>query len=291
MTATTALRTARQPGGPGEPATGAATAALELAGIGKRFGATTVLDGIDLVVDTGEILALVGPSGSGKSTLLNILSGLLPADTGRYLVCGMPASGLGDWRAIGYMFQEDRLLPWRSVRDNVAFGLERSGVTRADRLRRANALLEMVGLAAHGDAWPHELSGGMRSRVALARSLAPQPSVLLMDEPFSKLDPHTRSQMHDELLRIQAANGMTVVLVTHDMEEAVVLADRVVRLAPWPGRIIEAVSLHTLARPRIPTTPAVAEQVRALRARDEREAQEAPNDRNQRNGHGSDVHA
>ncbi|PLQ00229.1 ABC transporter ATP-binding protein [Cupriavidus pauculus] len=239
---------------------------LSANGIVKRFGNTTILDHIDVAVHRGEVLALVGPSGCGKSTLLNILSGLLTPDAGQLAVDGIPAPQVSDWRRIAYMFQEDRLLPWRTVRDNVAFGLEASPLSRADRRRRADDMLELVGLHARGDAWPHELSGGMRSRVALARSLAVKPEVLLMDEPFSKLDPQTRSQMHEELLRIQAGNGMTVVFVTHDMEEAVVLADRVIRLAARPGRVAEVVNLADLVRPRVPTAPVVAEQVRVLRA-------------------------
>lgn len=239
---------------------------LSAQGIVKRFGATTILDQIDVTVRRGEVLALVGPSGCGKSTLLNILSGLLTPDAGQLAVDGVPATQVSDWRSIAYMFQEDRLLPWRTVRDNVAFGLEASSLSRADRRRLADDMLQLVGLHARGDAWPHELSGGMRSRVALARSLVVQPKVLLMDEPFSKLDPQTRSQMHEELLRIQAGNGMTVVFVTHDMEEAVVLADRVVRLAARPGRVADVVNLAALERPRVPTERVVAEQVRVLRA-------------------------
>lgn len=241
-------------------------AALSASGLTKRFGGATILDDVALDVRRGEVLAIVGPSGCGKSTLLNILSGLVPPDAGALAVGGVPAAQVADWRRIAYMFQEDRLLPWRSVRDNVAFGLEGTGLPRATRRQRADELLELVGLQARADAWPHELSGGMRSRVALARSLAVRPDVLLMDEPFSKLDPQTRSQMHEELLRIQSRNGMTVVFVTHDMEEAVVLADRVVRLAARPGRVADVVDLAALARPRNPTAATVAEQVRVLRA-------------------------
>lgn len=242
-------------------------AVLEAAGLGKRFGGADVLQGIDLAVEDGEVLAIVGPSGCGKSTLLNMLSGLMEADAGTLRVLGQPSAQFGGWRAIAYMFQEDRLLPWRSVIDNVALGLEAQGAPRAERHQRAHDALRLVGLPDAAQAWPHELSGGMRSRVALARSLAVRPSVLLMDEPFSKLDPHTRTQMHGELLRIHAESGTTIVFVTHDMEEAVVLADRIVRLVPRPGRVAEAVDLHDLPRPRDPLSPVVAERVRALRSR------------------------
>lgn len=240
-------------------------AILDARGIVKRYGGVEVLSGIDLRAEAGRVLALVGPSGCGKSTLLNILSGLLQPDAGELLVAGVPAARFRDWRRLAYMFQEDRLLPWRSVRENVAFGLEAAGVARGERERRAQATLELVGLADYAHAWPHELSGGMRSRVALARSLAVRPDVLLMDEPFSKLDPQTRAQMHEELLHLQAASGATIVFVTHDMEEAVVLADRIIRLLPRPGRIAEVVDLDDLARPRDPMSPAIAERVRSLR--------------------------
>jgi NitT/TauT family transport system ATP-binding protein len=171
-----------------------------------------------------------------------------------------------DRHALAYMFQEDRLLPWRSARANTAFGLEaaRPALSARERHARADAALDMVGLAAFGDAHPHQLSGGMRSRVALARSLVTQPRILLMDEPFSKLDPQTRTQMHNELLRIRAMQRMTVLFVTHDVEEAAVLADRVVVLAPRPGRVREIVEID-LPRPRNATDSEVAEAIRQLR--------------------------
>lgn len=238
--------------------------ALSLTGISKYFDKLEVLRDISVQVGQGEILALLGASGCGKSTLLNILSGLLQADKGTLHIGGVAAEQFDGWRRVAYMFQEDRLLPWRSVRSNVAFGLEGTGLTKAERLARANEVLRLVELEEFATAWPHQLSGGMRSRVALARSLVAEPDVLLMDEPFSKLDPQTRTQMHQELLRLQALKGMTVVFVTHDVEEAVVLADRVVVLEPRPGRVRETVAIE-LPRPRIPTSEVVSEQIRQLR--------------------------
>ena len=242
----------------------ASTPALSLQGISKHFGELEVLRDISVQVGQGEILALLGTSGCGKSTLLNILSGLLQADQGTSQLEGLDAAQFEGWRRVAYMFQEDRLLPWRSVRNNVAFGLEGSGLSKPERLARADAALKLVELESFASVWPHQLSGGMRSRVALARSLVVKPSVLLMDEPFSKLDPQTRTQMHHELLRLQALKGMTIVFVTHDVEEAVVLADRVVVLEPRPGRIRDIVSID-LNRPRVPTAADVSEQVRQLR--------------------------
>jgi len=238
--------------------------ALSLTGISKYFDKLEVLRDISVQVGQGEILALLGASGCGKSTLLNILSGLLQADKGTLHIGGVAAEQFDGWRRVAYMFQEDRLLPWRSVRSNVAFGLEGTGLTKAERLARANEVLRLVELEEFATAWPHQLSGGMRSRVALARSLVAEPDVLLMDEPFSKLDPQTRTQMHQELLRLQALKGMTVVFVTHDVEEAVVLADRVVVLEPRPGRVRETVAIE-LPRPRTPTSEVVSEQIRQLR--------------------------
>ncbi|MDQ2140969.1 ABC transporter ATP-binding protein [Alcaligenaceae bacterium B3P038] len=238
--------------------------ALELDGIGKHFGALEVLRDINFSVASGEIVALLGASGCGKSTLLNIISGLLGADRGTLRLDGEPSPSYTHWSRVAYMFQEDRLLPWRSVRDNVAFGLEATSASHAERIQRAEAALALVGLEPFSASWPHELSGGMRSRVALARSLVVEPTLLLMDEPFSKLDPQTRSQMHDEVLRLQALTGATIVFVTHDVEEAVILADRVVVLEPRPGRIREIVAVN-LPRPRVPTDVAVTEQTRQLR--------------------------
>ncbi len=241
-----------------------AQSSIVLRGIGKSFAGQQVLTDISLEIRRGEIVALLGASGGGKSTLLNIISGLLRADAGEISLQGTPAGEFRHWQRIGYLFQEDRLLPWRTVEQNVHFGLENSGLPAAERRERVANALALVELANAARRWPHELSGGMRSRVALARSLVAQPEILLMDEPFSRLDPQTRSAMHEELLRIQRLYGMTVVLVTHDVEEAVILADRVAILKPHPGRL-QSVTPLDLPRPRVATHPGVNEQIRLLR--------------------------
>ncbi|MBJ7264707.1 MAG: ABC transporter ATP-binding protein [Burkholderiaceae bacterium] len=238
--------------------------AVEILNLHKRFGTLEVLRDINFTVAAGEIVALVGTSGCGKSTLLNIVSGLLGHDAGFVRIDGHTAKDFDGWQRLSYMFQEDRLLPWRSVRDNVAFGLEGRGSSKTERDARADRALNAVGLNAFAESWPHQLSGGMRSRVALARSLVVDPTILLMDEPFSKLDPQTRSDMHDEVLRAQARTHAAIIFVTHDVEEAVVLADRVIVLEPRPGRVRCIVPID-LPRPRIPTDIAVTEQTRQLR--------------------------
>ena len=242
----------------------AAAPVIELRQVGKHFGTQEVLKAISLSVYPGEIVALLGASGCGKSTLLNIISGLLPADGGDIALQGEAVAQFSQWRQVAYLFQEDRLLPWRTVRQNVNFALENGSLSRVERQHRVEAALQLVGMAQVAHKWPHQLSGGMRSRIALARSLVAEPQILLMDEPFSKLDPQTRSAMHDELLRIRTLKNMTVVMVTHDVEEAVILADRIVILQPNPGRIKQFVTV-ALLRPRLPTGRDVAEKVRLLR--------------------------
>jgi len=239
-------------------------AALTLAGIGKHFGNLEVLREVSVQIESGEILAVLGISGCGKSTLLNILAGLLPADSGTLRYFGLAANEFRDWRRISYMFQEDRLLPWRNAVANVALSLEPEPLSKGERIARARAALRLVDVDKFAKAWPHELSGGMRSRVALARSLVMEPSILLMDEPFSTLDSQTRAQMHRELLRLHALMSMTVVFVTHDVEEAVLLADRVVLLAPRAGQI-HAIESIDLPRPRAATDLAVSERIRQIR--------------------------
>nr|WP_210257754.1 ABC transporter ATP-binding protein [Xanthobacter sp. SG618] len=223
-----------------------------------------VLRNIDLDVPERSIVALVGASGCGKSTLLNIVAGLIPPDQGTVYLNGQKSSAFKDWRSMTYMFQEDRLFPWRTTAQNIALGLEAAGMPRAERRDRVMQVLELVGLEKFADSFPHELSGGMRSRAALGRSLVTEPSILLMDEPFSKLDPSIRTQMHDEVLRIAALRQMSVLFVTHDVEEAVVLANKIVVLMPRPGRVKETREID-LPYPRNPLSPEVAEEVRLLR--------------------------
>ncbi len=247
-----------------------APGAIALTAISKWFDTgdgepLTVLQNIELAVPAHSIFAILGASGCGKSTLLNIISGILTPDRGNVCFGGVRARDFTDWRSISYMFQEDRLLPWRTALANVGFALEAGDMGSAERRKRAHDALALVGLAQFEDAFPHQLSGGMRSRVALARSLVTEPAILLMDEPFSRLDAQTRAQMHAELMRIHALKHMTIVFVTHDVEEAVVLADQVVVLAPRPGRVREIVPIEC-ERPRDPTHPKAIEYIKRLRA-------------------------
>jgi NitT/TauT family transport system ATP-binding protein len=228
-----------------------ASPAIRLAGL--RFGFAVggqpveVLGGIDLAVERGSVVALVGPNGCGKSTLLRVIAGLLPADAGAVEVEGEPVRG-PDPR-VGLVFQEPRLLPWRTTLTNVAFPLEVAGRPVAERTARARDLLRLVGLAEWAEARPGELSGGMRQRVAIARALALEPSVLLLDEPFSALDALTRERFNVELLRLWERIGATIVLVTHSIPEAVFLADRVVVLSPRPAVVAADIAVD-LPRPR-----------------------------------------
>ncbi len=250
--------------------TGAEVGAIAVRGVSKWFKTAEgtplqVLEDINLTIAAQSIVAILGASGCGKSTLLNIISGIVTPERGEICINGITAERFTDWRSISYMFQEDRLLPWRTTLRNVEFSLESGNMPRAERESRARVALKLVGLEAFADAFPYQLSGGMRSRVALARSLVQEPCILLMDEPFSRLDALTRAQMHEELLHIQQLKRMSIVFVTHDVEEAVVLADRVVVMAPRPGRIRDNVEI-ALARPRDATEPATAQQVHTLKS-------------------------
>jgi NitT/TauT family transport system ATP-binding protein len=191
-------------------------------------------------------------------------AGLLFPDRGKVSVLGQPTDRAVDWGRVGYMFQDDRLLPWRVALRNVALALEAGAMPAPERTRRARAVLDLVGLGGFADAYPHQLSGGMRSRVALARSLVGEPDLLLMDEPFSRLDAQTRGSMHRELLRIHDMRRMSILFVTHDVEEAIVLADRVVMMSARPGRVRRIIEI-SLPQPRIGTDAAVtlANELRA----------------------------
>jgi NitT/TauT family transport system ATP-binding protein len=199
----------------------------------------TALEGIDLQIAAGEFVVLVGPSGCGKSTLLDLLGGLTRPTGGRILLDGAPVTGPGLDR--GIVFQQYALLPWRTALGNVEFGLEATGVPRRQRATQAREFLDLVGLSGFEDRHPHELSGGMRQRVAIARSLAYDPDVLLMDEPFAALDAQTRESLQDELLRIWQRTGKTVVFITHGIDEAVYLGQRVAVMTSRPGRIKQIV--------------------------------------------------
>ncbi|MET9964255.1 ABC transporter ATP-binding protein [Streptomyces sp. NPDC006326] len=215
-------------------------------GRGRGRAEFTALDGIDLEIGTGEFVVVVGPSGCGKSTLLDLLGGLTTPTTGRILLDGRPVTGPGLDR--GIVFQQYALLPWRTALGNVEFGLEATGVPRRERSARAREFLDLVGLTGFEDRHPHELSGGMRQRVAIARSLAYDPDVLLMDEPFAALDAQTRESLQDELLRIWQRTGKTIVFITHGIEEAVYLGQRVAVITSRPGRVKEVVPVSLGAR-------------------------------------------
>jgi NitT/TauT family transport system ATP-binding protein len=193
------------------------------------------VDGLDLDVRAGEFLCVVGPSGCGKSTLISAIAGFLRPTAGTLLMDGLPIRAPGADR--GVVFQEYALLPWKTVLDNVGLGLKLRGVGKAERHAAARHYLRLTNLAEAESKYPHELSGGMKQRAAVARTLANQPQVMLMDEPFAAVDAQTRMTLQEELLRICAATPVTVLFVTHSVEEAVFLADRVAVLSPGPGRV------------------------------------------------------
>jgi len=213
---------------------------LALEGVGKRFQArdrvVIALEATNLTIGGGEFVTLVGPSGCGKSTLLNIISGLTLASEGSVLLDGNEIVGVN--RRVGYITQQDNLFPWRTLRENVALPLELAGVAAKERREKADYWLARVGLEDFGDAFPYELSGGMRQRGNIVRTLIYEPPVILMDEPFGPLDAQTRIVLQDMLLSIWDNTRSTIVFVTHDLTEAIALADRVVLMSARPGRIV-----------------------------------------------------
>ncbi|MBP0577797.1 ABC transporter ATP-binding protein [Labrys sp. LIt4] len=234
---------------------------LSLRSLDKIYAnGTQALRGIDLSVAPGQAVAIIGGSGSGKSTLLRLIGGLETATRGQVEIDGVPVAAPAE--TVGFVFQEPRLLPWLNVAGNVAFGL--AGLPRHDRDRRVDEVLARVGLEGQGERWPKELSGGMAQRVAIARTLAARPSILLLDEPFSALDALTRASLQDHVARLWLEDRQTLLLVTHDIEEALLLADRIIVLAPRPGRIEEMVTVD-LPRPRDRDNPAFEQARRDLR--------------------------
>src|SRR5438309_7459948 len=227
---------------------------LVLDRVGKTYpNGVRALDGVSLTVAPGEILVVIGGSGCGKSTMLRAISGLDPPTQGRVVLNGGVITAPQE--QIGMIFQEPRLLPWLRVADNVGFGLEH--VPKAERNARVATAVERVGLTDKARDWPRELSGGQAQRVAIARALVPRPEVLLLDEPFSALDAFTRRDLQDHLLDLWADTRPTLLLVTHDVDEAVVLADRVLVMRPRPGRLFEHITIN-LARPRDRNSPLFA---------------------------------
>ena len=235
---------------------GPSSPAIEISGVTKRYGdGALVLDSIDLRVCKWEFVSILGASGCGKSTILKLISGLAVPTSGTIRVEGMTPQ---DARAImSFIFQDATLLPWRTVSDNVGLGLELEGDRARTREEKVAALLELVGLQRVARAYPRELSGGMKMRVSIARALATNPRLLLLDEPFAALDEMTRDRLNEEILRMRAEQEWTAVFVTHSVSEAVFLADRVVVLAPNPGRIHTqiAVDLPTPRTAAIRTSP------------------------------------
>ena len=217
----------------------------------KRFdtpdGALTAIDRISFTVAPGEFFAVIGPSGCGKSTLFNVIGGLIDGYQGRVAVAGETVRG--PHAAIGMVFQEESTFPWRTVVENVAFPLEIAGVAKAERVERARHFVNLVGLAGFERRYPAELSGGMRQRVSMARTLASEPKIMLMDEPFAALDEQTRLLLGDKVLQIQQELKQTTLLITHNITEAVQLSDRILVMTYRPGRVKRVVSID-LPRPR-----------------------------------------
>jgi len=214
---------------------------IELREVSKAYqtdkGHTWAVGNVSLAIEKGEFVSIVGPSGCGKSTLLNMIAGFLEPTSGSIRVAGKPVQGKLP-ASLGYIFQKDTLLPWFTVYRNVALGLRFHGVPEAQIRSRVKELLELGHLTGFEQAYPHELSGGMRRRVALLMSLAVEPSLLMLDEPFGALDTHTKTHLHRELMEIWSKLGQTVVMVTHDLDEAITLSDRVIVLSSPPSQVL-----------------------------------------------------
>jgi NitT/TauT family transport system ATP-binding protein len=236
---------------------------IDVRDVAHRFQRVVALRDVSIEVHAGEFVCLVGPSGCGKTTLLYALAGHLAPSGGRISIDGVQVRGPGPDRLL--VFQEPALFPWLTVRQNLVFPLRARGLSRAEARERAETFIPWVQLEGFEDALPHQLSGGMRMRVQLARALAMDPAVLLMDEPFAALDAQTRSAMHQLLQRIWLRDRKTVVFVTHDVREALVLGDRVVVMAARPGRVLEDLEVG-LPRPRDPDDEALVEMSRRIRA-------------------------
>ncbi|MDP9118179.1 MAG: ABC transporter ATP-binding protein [Actinomycetota bacterium] len=239
---------------PDRQRSGSGTPAIELRGVAKTFrspdgSSYTALRDLDLTVAEGEFCAIVGPTGCGKSTTLTLISGLERASAGQVSVHGEPVDGIT--KGVGFMFQTDAILPWKTVLDNVAAGPRFRRVSKGQAINDARDWLRRVGLAGFENRYPHQLSGGMRKRVALAQNLINEPRILLMDEPFSALDVQTRSIMSGELLTLWEQTRPAVVFVTHDLEEAIALADKVIVLTAGPGGTVKATYPVQLPRPRV----------------------------------------
>ena len=243
---------------------------VTISNVNKRYGSNPpVLQQINLSIEKGEFISLIGPSGCGKSTLLKLISGLTSASSGSILVDGM--TPVNARKTVSYIFQDATLLPWRNVARNVGLGLELEHVSREARKAKVRSLLEMVGLTHVAQAYPRQLSGGMKMRVSVARALATTPRLLLMDEPFGALDEMTRDRLNEEVLRLRAEQNWTAVFVTHSVAEAVFLSTRIIVLAPSPGRIAQQIEIHlpfprtSITRERGQFESYVTEVSRALR--------------------------
>lgn len=214
---------------------------LTVSNLTARYGGQLALQEINLTIEPGELVVVLGPSGCGKTTLLNLIAGFLPAESGRITLDGKVVTGPGAER--GVVFQHEGLLPWRNVLDNVALGLQLGGMAKPQRRDVARQMLKKVGLQGAEKCFIWQLSGGMRQRVGIARALAANPQLLLLDEPFGALDAFTREQMQELLLNLWRESGKQVLLITHDIEEAVFLASELILLSPGPGRVTERLAL------------------------------------------------